>query len=215
VIKEAILSLLVLCTLAPAKPFEYFIPHRYYTVELPKNVITIKYPIPPAWFNKRLLAYINKECVKHGVPILLVHKVIELESQWHQNSPSPNFDRHHNVISIDYNLMQVNSENLAKFAHAYKEPGRTEKSYDAIHNPYDNVHFGICYLRDLYDQLGSWQEATAAYNGGTRRVINGTLKDCTKDYVHVVCPVENWWLTIPTNYVCLVGNQDFLQQKTE
>jgi soluble lytic murein transglycosylase-like protein len=188
-------------TLAPAIPFTYYIPNRLYTVELPVKKIIIKYPIPPAWFNKDLLNYISKECKKNNVPVLLVHKLIEQESQWHSNSPSPNYDRHHNLLSIDYGLMQINSDNLERFAHAYKEPWRSEKSYNPMHNSWDNVHFGICYLRDLYLQFGNWKDAVAAYNGGTKRVKNNTLKKSTQEYVNTVCPVTDWWLTLPTNYV--------------
>lgn len=214
-IKQIVLGLFILCTLAPAIPFTYYIPNRLYTVELPAKKIIIKYPIPPPWFNKELLSYISKECEKYNVPVVLVHKLIEQESQWHSNSPSPNYDKHHRILSIDYGLMQINSDNIERFSHNYKEPWRSEKSYNPIHNSWDNVHLGICYLRDLYTQFGNWKNAVAAYNGGTRRVINNTLKKSTQEYVNIVCPVNDWWLTLPTNYVCLAGNQDSLQQKTE
>ena len=61
------------------------------------------------------------------------------------------------------------------------------------YNPRDSIFYAAGYLRDLYDQFGSWARALAAYNygpGNLRKAINANG--------------DNWIAVVPTetqNYV--------------
>jgi hypothetical protein len=186
---------LILSVLAPAKSFHYNIPNRYYTVvPYKQEKIVVNYPHPPIGFDKSLLMYINKECERNALPIPLVYKLISLESQWKLHSSSGNRDKKGNLWSIDYGLLQLNSESIPKFIIQFKDAKRSVKSYDPIHDPYDNVQLGLRYLKSLYLQFNSWPKALAGYNAGEKNVKRGTLTLHTKNYVKYIIPVDEWWL---------------------
>lgn len=69
------------------------------------------------------------------------------------------------------------------------ETGRTEcgLTREQLFDPELNIKCGVSYLRKLYDKLGDWRLALAAYNAGIGRVIKAGYKvpeiKETKQYV--------------------------------
>lgn len=167
-------------------------------IPVEQEVIKIKYPEPPKSFDTKLKLFIISQCNENGVPYLLVFKLIEKESQWDMYSKGYNLDSKGQVLSIDYGLMQINSANLAIFPVLYRDEERLASSYNIKSNPYDNAEVGIKHLKDLYTQFHSWQDAVAAYNGGSYRVLRGKVRESTKNYVLYICPVDLWW-EFPSN----------------
>jgi soluble lytic murein transglycosylase-like protein len=53
-------------------------------------------------------------------------------------------------------------------------------------DPRENILGGTRYLRHLYDDLGSWPRAVAAYNAGPARVESGRIPAETRRYVDQV-----------------------------
>lgn len=157
------------------------------------NPILIQYPEPPDTFPFKLKLFIISECNRRRVPYLLVFRFITRESQWDIRARGYNFDKKGKIVSTDYGLMQINSSNIVRFIKWYRDPKRSIKSYDPIHNPYDNVELGIKHLRDLYNYLKDWKLVAEAYNGGLDRVRNNNMKDSTKDYADFIVPYPDWW----------------------
>ena len=54
--------------------------------------------------------------------------------------------------------------------------------YDERKDPVKATHAAARFLKDLYDEFGSWELALAAYNGGPGRVRNTTKKQNTQDF---------------------------------
>jgi soluble lytic murein transglycosylase-like protein len=137
-----------------------------------------------------------KECdnprFKTKIPYLLVFKQIEYESGWRQKIAIPNKDEHGKIVSYDYGMMQINSTNIKKFIHDYKDPDRSEKSYDVVNNAFDNVQIGIRHLRHMYEQFDCWKYALTAYNAGPDNVSK-ELKPVTKRYLAYIIPIDEWW----------------------
>ncbi len=57
-------------------------------------------------------------------------------------------------------------------------------------DPRENVLGGTRYLRQLYDRLGSWPRAVAAYHAGPSRVERGRIPGETRTYVRRV--ITTW-----------------------
>ena len=147
----------------------------------------------PKNYNKKLIQYIKKECLRSQVPFSLVCAIIKKESQWNVHCHSDNL-YNKKVVSTDYGLMQLNSKYSKGFVYQFKDAWRTSASYDIKNNPYDNVQVGIRHLRFLYDQLGNWKKTVMAYNAGINRVINKNIPKSTIEYVKEVCPTDGWWI---------------------
>lgn len=54
--------------------------------------------------------------------------------------------------------------------------------YDERKDPVKSSHAAARFLKDLYDEFGSWELALAAYNGGPQRIRNTTKKQDTHDF---------------------------------
>ncbi|SYZ73216.1 putative Lytic transglycosylase catalytic [Candidatus Zixiibacteriota bacterium] len=54
--------------------------------------------------------------------------------------------------------------------------------YDERKDPVKSTHAAARFLKDLYNEFGSWELALAAYNGGPQRVRNVTKKQKTNDF---------------------------------
>jgi len=54
--------------------------------------------------------------------------------------------------------------------------------YDERKDPIKSTHAACRFLKDLYEQFGSWELAMAAYNGGPGRVRNSIKKQKTIDF---------------------------------
>lgn len=107
------------------------------------------------------------------IPLEILSRMIDLESGWDCDmisKPNRNGTR-------DMGLMQLNSAYLAYFAR-YND-GQPVDPLD----PQQNLKVGMRYLSDLYDRMGSWYNAVAAYNAGPGRVSAGNLPATTKRYL--------------------------------
>jgi membrane-bound lytic murein transglycosylase D len=54
--------------------------------------------------------------------------------------------------------------------------------YDERKDPVKSTHAAARFLKDLYNEFGSWELAMAAYNGGPQRIRNEINKQRTKDF---------------------------------
>ncbi|OGI25606.1 MAG: hypothetical protein A3J76_06030 [Candidatus Moranbacteria bacterium RBG_13_45_13] len=65
------------------------------------------------------------------------------------------------------------------------------------YNPEQSIRGGLTYLKQMYDQTGSWDAAVAAYNCGPTRFANsGTWENLpteTKNHVPTVMGYANWY----------------------
>lgn len=83
----------------------------------------------------------------HNVPIPIAKALVQVESRW-------------NPKAISY----AGASGLCQLM-----PGTFKWVYPEgkdIFNPKDNAHAGMKYLRELYNESGSWHTALAKYNGG-------------------------------------------------
>lgn len=87
---------------------------------------------------------IQQAATQYGVPIEVVQEVMRHESGGNAKALSP-------MGAIG--LMQL-------------MPGTAKSLGVNPHDPNQNILGGVKYLRQLYDQTGSWTQAIAAYNGG-------------------------------------------------
>lgn len=175
------------------------IPFPPYMDSLPtiKAVVLVR-DIPTSRVSQKVIDFFYRTCAEgwkgQSVPPMLIIKQIWLESEWYTWAKGKNIDKKTGeVLSYDWNYMQINDFNIAYYVHLYHDANRKEKSYDVKHNVYDNLQIGIRRMADLYRKYKSWKLTVAAYNGGERNVDHNTTWDSTKAYVRIIDPIENWW----------------------
>ena len=98
--------------------------------------------------KKEIGTMLDAASEKYGVPANLLKAVAWQESTW--NSKALSFDGQHGK-----GVMQIDDR--------FHEFARTPDVFD----PKKNIEYGTKYLRQLYDQTGSWQAALKRYNGGS------------------------------------------------
>lgn len=158
------------------------------------EIVYISYPHPPKTIDFQFLFYISQECSNNNVPYLLVLKLIEKESNWKKNAIGYNFDPFTGELkSTDHGYFQINSLFFEDFIERYKDTDRDSKSYDLIHNIYDNAQIGIRHLSFLYSYFHNWTQAVQAYNAGAYRIETDGPSSLTKEYQEYIVPIENWW----------------------
>lgn len=120
------------------------------------------------------VSYLSK---KHLVPIWIIARVIEIESNWNSKAINKNKDG-----SYDYGIMQLNS----KYIRGYFDWKFNDNKKINYYDPYINMEIGVKYLKHLYDYHKSWREAVAAYNCGSSKVLRNEIPLSTKRYVEKV-----------------------------
>lgn len=107
------------------------------------------------------------------VPIIPLLRMIDVESGYDPKKVgvNPNGTR-------DYGVMQLNSKYLAYYAEKFNDGAK----FDPM-NATDNIRIGLRYLRWLYEQVGSWEGAFAAFNCGLTRLRTGDIPWSTVLYI--------------------------------
>jgi soluble lytic murein transglycosylase-like protein len=110
-----------------------------------------QYVLPTAELIRRYSPIIDSASKAHGVDVALVHAVITAESGYNPSAVSRAGAR---------GLMQLMPETARRFG------------VQNIHDPVQNIHGGVKYLRELLTMFnGNKELALAAYNAGENAVI--------------------------------------------
>lgn len=91
---------------------------------------------------------LDAAAAKYGIPPNILKAVAWQESNWRPDARS--FDGGHGK-----GVMQIDDR--------FHDFARTNEVFD----PAKNIDYGARYLRQLYDQTGSWEAALKRYNGGS------------------------------------------------
>jgi hypothetical protein len=121
-------------------------------------------PAPPRRFIVTTQEQIALTAVSKGVPVEIALAVAQKESSFNQAARGEAGE-----IGI-YQLMPGTASDLGV------DPADQAQ----------NIEGGIDYLRQLYNQFGSWLKALAAYNGGPGRMARGTTPDVSWRYAEDV-----------------------------
>lgn len=84
-----------------------------------------------------------------GVPVALFHALIERESSWRPHV--------------------VSRSGAVGLAQVKPSTGRGVSPGLDVHDPWQNLVAGACFLRRMYDRKGSWRAALRAYTDGPNR----------------------------------------------
>ncbi|WP_368187971.1 lytic transglycosylase domain-containing protein [Aestuariibius sp. HNIBRBA575] len=124
----------------------------------------------PSWggdYRGPFLDMARSAAQRHRVPVDLFFRLIQQESAWNANARS-----HAGALGL-----------------AQLMPGTARYLGVDPHDPYENLDGGARYLREQYDEFGSWRLALAAYNAGPGAVQrhNGVppYRE-TQNYVRVI-----------------------------
>ena len=123
----------------------------------------------PRSVRSRTESAIRDASLRYALDPALIHSVIRHESNYDPNAVS-----HKGAIG----LMQL----MPRTADAL--------GVACAFDPRENVLAGTRYLRELYDRMGSWSLALAAYNAGPTRVETGRIPRQTRRYVRRV--LDSW-----------------------
>ena len=123
-----------------------------------------------------LLDLIEEEAKLRKVPVELAYALVYTESRFKTKATHINKNG-----TVDRGVMQLNSSNKEYFSRKFWE----NKPYDS-YNALEAVPIGLSYLRQLYDELGSWHAAIAAYNCGPYRYRSGQVPLSTRRYVQKI-----------------------------
>jgi len=112
---------------------------------------------------------IIKQSQSLGLPVNLVIALVITESEFNENARN----RNKNGTS-DHGLFQLNSSTFYWL------------SSSMLMNPKKNIELGTVFLRDLYDEMGTYEKAIASYNCGPSRVRHDQIPRATREYVKKV-----------------------------
>ena len=118
------------------------------------------HPIPAEYED-----YVMKYSVEYNVQPYIILSVIKAESSFSSGAVSPGAGA--------VGLMQIMPDT---FDWLMKRMGETHAE-GMLFDPETNIKYGTYYLRYLFDMLGDWDLALAAYNAGHNRVRNNWLND--------------------------------------
>ncbi len=124
--------------------------------------------------SNRYLTIIEKKLQEHGLPQDLKYvAIIESALRPHAGSRrgAIGFWQFMEATGLKYGL-EINSDK------------------DQRRNIFHSTEAAIAYLKMLYDLLGSWTLAAAAYNMGEQGLLSEMLAQKTNDYYHLYLPLE-------------------------
>lgn len=158
--------------------------------------------VEKASYKREYADYVSVYAERFGVPEYIVYAVIKVESDFDPNAKSR---------AGASGLMQLTEETFADVTGQYML--NENLPYSEVFDPETNIRYGTYYLSYLYKQLGDWDTALAAYNGGIGNVKNWlndknysddgkTLKNYpsnfseTKNYVRLVDKAKNTYIRL-------------------
>lgn len=121
-------------------------------------------------------AYVLEVCDTYKVPIYVLSRLIEKESNWNYKCINYNYNG-----TVDKGLVQINSSNIEYFSWKFNH-GVTINPF----NPWTSIRISAQYLHHLFKQFGNWKEAVMAYNAGPTRVSNDRIPITTKQYAKYI-----------------------------
>lgn len=156
-------------------------------------------------YKREYADYVSVYAERFGVPEYMVYAVIKVESDFDPNAKSR--------VGAS-GLMQLTEETFNDVTGQYML--NENLPYSEVFDPETNIKYGTYYLSYLYKQLGDWDTALAAYNGGIGNVKNWlndknysndgkTLKNYpsnfseTKNYVRLVDKAKNTYIRLYYN----------------
>ena len=158
--------------------------------------------VEKASYKREHSEYVSVYAERFGVPEYMVYAVIKVESDFDPNAKSR--------VGAS-GLMQLTEETFADVTGQFML--NENLPYSEVFDPETNIRYGTYYLSYLYKQLGDWDVALAAYNGGIGNVKNWlndknysddgkTLKNYpsnfseTKNYVRLVNKAKNTYIKL-------------------
>ena len=101
---------------------------------------------------------VNKAAKEYDVPVSVIYAVIKTESGFDPDSES--YVGARGLMQ----LMEISYEWIDNLR------GVSGTSWDDLYKPEVNIDYGTWLLRYLYDEFGSWETVSAAYNAGITKV---------------------------------------------
>jgi hypothetical protein len=146
--------------------------------EIRETLLQLARPIPPAKSKEAMCETLAGAAQEHDLPVGFFVRLINQESGFNPE-----------VVS------HAGAQGVAQFMPRVAEEWGLKNPFD----PHAALDASARFLRSLYNQLGNWGLAAAAYNGGIGRVQKwrtnrGKLPEETRNYVKTITgmPAEKW-----------------------
>jgi hypothetical protein len=146
--------------------------------EMHETLLQLARPIPPAKSKAAMCETLASAAQEHDLPVGFFVRLINQESGFNPE-----------IVS------HAGAQGVAQFMPKVAEEWGLKNPFD----PHAALVASARFLRSLYNQLGNWGLAAAAYNGGIGRVQKwrtnrGKLPDETRNYVKTITgmPAEKW-----------------------
>lgn len=130
-----------------------------------------------------LISTIINEAINHEVPINILLAIASVESNFTPRAIN------YNVDSTDYGLFQLN------------DSYRQHWSKPDFFNIQKNTEEAARYFREMYDELGNYEDAIRAYNAGAYRIIHNRVPESTQMYIIRVLEEEHRFNIVLDNYI--------------
>lgn len=125
-----------------------------YSVSKLIPVISKKY-----FYQRGYMKYVEKYSEEYNIDPLYVYTVIKVESNF-----NPNADSSAGAKGL-MQIMPISFEEVS-----IKLGEQDSVSFGDMKDPETNIRYGCFILRQLLDEFGDWEIASAAYNGGIGNV---------------------------------------------
>lgn len=125
-----------------------------YSVSKLIPVISKKY-----FYQRGYMEYVEKYSEEYNIDPLYVYTVIKVESNF-----NPNADSSAGAKGL-MQIMPISFEEVS-----IKLGEQDSVSFGDMKDPETNIRYGCFILRQLLDEFGDWEIASAAYNGGIGNV---------------------------------------------